>query len=103
LLAQIDVKTTAEGLGSNFLPWALVLVLVALGFVVRHTIEAGRQHAAALEALQKAKDAEVAALQKTLLETVKSDAEEQRKLLMTVMPLSTKLLEMLELTKEESE
>lgn len=82
VLAQIEAaKPVAEGLGRDFLPWALAIVLIALGFMVR--------------AYQ--------ALQAQLLAEVKSNAEEQKKLLTQVLPLQERLLEMLELTREDND
>lgn len=85
VLGQIDPKVAAEGLGSNFLPWALVLTLVALAFVVRAYLAQNTAHAA-----------EIAAMQKEARETQRADAKETRELLMQIVPLSAKLTEGLE-------
>ncbi len=102
VLAQIDPKAAADGLvGPAALGWIIVGLVIALAFVVKYAIDQNSKHATELATLQKAKDDAVGALQATLLATVKADAEEQRKLLIQVMPLSTKLLEMIELTRED--
>lgn len=88
LLAQIDPKAAAEGLGANFLPWALVLTLVALAFVVRYAISQNTAHAAA-----------VAAMHAEQLTAQRENAKEMRELLMQIVPLSTKLTEALEIVE----
>lgn len=86
VLAQIDPKAAAEGLGRDFLPWALVVLGCVIAFLVRWIF-----------ALQKSKDD----LQAQLLAEVKAASADKEKLLTQVMPLQTRLLEMLELTQEE--
>jgi hypothetical protein len=81
VLAQIDPAKAAEGLGRDFLPYALVFVTIALVAVVVAYVK----------------------LQAQLLAEVKSGAEKHEKTLEKVLPLQERLLEMLELTKEDAE
>jgi apolipoprotein N-acyltransferase len=85
VLGQLDPKAAAEGLGANFLPWALVIVLFALAWVVKAYVDQGQKHAL-----------ELAAVQKEARETQRADAKETRELLMQIVPLSAKLTEGLE-------
>lgn len=99
-LAQLDAKTAAEGIGANFLPWAIVGLCIALGFTVKaylaKSAEVAALHVAQAAALEKAASERLA--------DVKADAKEQREILSQIVPLSTKLTEGLEilerLTKE---
>lgn len=85
-LAQIEVvKPVAEGLGSNFLPWALAIALVAIGVLFKLLWDEKTKHAA-----------EMAAREKEAREIARADAKEQRELLMQIVPLSAKLTEGLE-------
>lgn len=93
MLAQIDPSVVANGLASAPIAWIAALALGGGVYLFRLLNEERKAHLA-----------EVAALQATLLSTVKAGAEEQRKLLTELIPLSEKLSEGLEilerLTKE---
>jgi hypothetical protein len=93
LLGQIDPKSAAEGLGANFLPWALVIVLFALAWVVKVAIDQNREHAKESAETRQTHAKEIAALQGKLLETVQAHAKEQRELLTQLVPLASALAE----------
>lgn len=82
-LAQVDPSTLASGLEKNPLAWGLALALLALGFLFKLLNDEKAAH----------------------LTTIKEAAKEQREILQQVVPLTTKLIEALEilerLTKED--
>lgn len=103
-LAQIDPTAAAQGLGRDFLPWAVVGLVCALVAVCRvawslnNTIHANAK--AAAESLAKLQAEAAAALLKA--QSDRSDRErehskELRDVIMQVVPLSTKMAEGLEL------
>jgi len=105
MLAQVDpTKAIAEGLGANFLPYALALVLLALVFVVRAFMTQGAEHRAELKAIAVAAEARDKAHAEALalahnerLVDMKNDAKEQREILSQIVPLAAKLTEGLEI------
>jgi hypothetical protein len=86
ILGQIDPTPVADGLAKNPLAWGLALSLLAIGYLFRTMNDERKAHATALEAAQK-----------TLVETIKADAKEQREILSQIVPLSSKLTEGLEI------
>lgn len=95
LLAQIDPKVAAEGLGRDFLPWAVVALVLALGAVIRWALSLN----ATIHANEKANAAQVAKLQSERTEREREHAKELRDLLMQLVPLTTKLTEGLEIVE----
>lgn len=77
VLAQVDPQVVAEGLGRDFLPWALGLTLLTLAVLGKHVLDLNRER----------------------LEDQRAHAKEMRELLMLVVPLSTKLTEALEIVE----
>lgn len=109
LLAQVDaVKPLADGLGSNFLPYALAICLVVIGILAKvlwstrdSDAKREREHDAELATLRDKKDAEIAALNAQLLSQALGHAGEIRKTLEQVLPLQKQLAEMIHLTDRE--
>ena len=103
-LAQIDLKPGADGLGSNFLPWACAILIAALVYVVKHAVDTNAKHAGEIAALQLTHATALEKVSADRLADVKADAKEQREILNQIVPLSAKLVEGLEilerLTKE---
>ncbi len=93
MLGQIVPSEVANGLAAAPIAWVAALSMAGGVYLFRLLNEERKAHLA-----------EVAALQATLLSTVKAGAEEQRQLLTELIPLSEKLTEGLEilerLTKE---
>jgi len=113
LLAQVDpTKTLADGLGTQFLPYALAICLLVIAFLFKLLWDQNTKHALALETMNKAQDVEVAnlrtahasevsALQADRLARVSAAAEAQQALLLKVLPLQNQLAEMIRLTSKE--
>lgn len=111
ILAQIDATKATEGMGRDFLPWAVLGLCLALGFVVRSYLvmraekdkaiaELQKAKDEAIKALQKEKDDATAALQSQLLAQIRSDGAELRKTLESVLPAQARMLEIIDLVKE---
>jgi len=113
LLAQVDpTKALADGLGAQFLPYALAIVVLALVGMfkllwdqnTKHAVDLAaltKTHADEIAALNKANDTETAALQADRLARVSAAAEAQQALLLKVLPLQNQLAEMIRLTSKE--
>lgn len=86
-----DPTTIANGFAQNPLAWVAMLAMCGGVYLFKLMNDERKAHLA-----------EVSALQATLLATVKSGGEEQRKLLMEVVPLSAKLSEGLEILERLS-
>lgn len=103
MLAQIDPKAAADGLvGPAALGWIIVGLVIALVFVVRAYMAQNTAHAKALADANAAHAAEVAAMQKEMRETQRSDAKEMRELVRETVPLAGKLTEGLEILERLS-
>ncbi len=114
VLAQIDVvKPVAEGLGANFLPYALALVIGALLFSVKFaldlikthataTAEQNAKHAAALADKETKHAEQIAVLNAKLVERLDTNGKEQRETLMLIIPLVSKLTAGLETIEEQA-
>lgn len=114
MLAQIDPKAAADGLvGPAALGWIIVGLVIALAFVVRAYMaqntehakalaDANAKHAAELSAERAAHSAALAGVQAQLIEQLRTDAKEQRELLMQIVPLAGKLTEGLEIIESLS-
>lgn len=89
VLAQVDPTAAVAGglAGGNAtaLAWALAIAGGVIVYLYKQVSDLRSTHAA-----------ELAALQKETKEAQKSDAKEQRELLMQIVPLSAKLTEGLE-------
>ena len=83
VFAQIDPTPIANGLEKNPLAWGLALSLLAIGYMFKLLTTERNAH----------------------IQTIKEASKEQREILQQVVPLTTKLIEALEilerLTKEE--
>lgn len=83
VFAQVDPTVVANGLEKNPLAWGLALTLIALGYLFKLLNDEKTAH----------------------LVTIKEASKEQREILQQVVPLTTKLIEALEilerLTKED--
>ena len=93
VLAQIDAKSAAEGLGRDFLPWAIVGLCIALAFVVRWALSLIKQ----IQTLQAEAATALVKAASDRSEREREHAKELREVLMQVMPLSMKMAEGLEL------
>lgn len=107
LLAQVDpTKVIADGLGSS--PYYLCgLLIVAIVAMFKLLWDQNAKHTAALAELNKACDAEIKAkdlviaeLQAQRLADAKAAGAEHIGLLTQLLPLQSRMVEMLELTKE---
>lgn len=109
MLAQVDpTKAIADGFGTQFLPYALALVTLALVGVFKLLWDQSRGHATEIAATNKAHTEEISALNKAhsdalalahteRLADMKADAKEQREILSQIVPLAAKLTEGLEI------
>lgn len=89
--------TIANGLGSNFLPWALAICLLAVAYLFKTLNEERKTAAAATAAAAEKANAAAEKASAERLADVKQDAAEQRAILSQIVPLSTKLTEGLEI------
>jgi urease accessory protein UreF len=95
-LAQVDPEKAAAGLGRDFLPWALVIVLAALAVLFKLAWDQWTKRDAEKTEQIKQLTADNAALQKELRDTTKANGEEQRKLMFEIVPLTGKVVDALE-------
>lgn len=93
LLAQIDAKDAAEGLGRDFLPWAVVGLVGALIVVCRVAWSLNTT----IHKLQADGAAALLKSQAERTEREREHAKELRDLLFQLVPLSTKMTESLEI------
>lgn len=97
--AADPTSTLANGLGSNFLPWALAICLVAIAYLFKTLNEERKATALAVAAAAEKANAAAEKASAERLADVKQDAAEQRVILSQIVPLATKLtmgLEILE-------
>ena len=88
--ASVDpVSAAAGGLATNPLAYICAVLLAVVAFLYRQQVARETAQAAALEALRKQQ-----------IEDARSDQKEQRELLMQVVPLSSKLVEAVELLEK---